>query len=280
MSEKISVNGTDLSTLVRDVESLAGLLRAPARRGDNLEVAGRHGRLRRADRPYDSGEIVLPLWVFGADAGSGINLYGDASVTAFYQQVDELMRIFSAPTLMIDHELPDGSIRRAVGELAQEPQDFTRQLGHPLFGRVVMVVSLPDAFWADVEETSTGPFSLATGAERELVEFAGATAPMTDLDITFGPGNNPELWQDATGAFVAYDGLIGPGQTLTIHCDDTHATPLVGTGGLVPDYSRLRYRPPRWFELDPTVDMTVRLVHTGGGSQSVTIAGRRKFLTG
>lgn len=280
MIEALTVNGTSLATLVRNVESLAGLLRTPVRRGENLVVPGRHGQLRRGDRPFDAGVVVLPLWVVGADAVTGADHTGDAAVTAFYARVDELVRLLHASTLMFDHTLPDSSVRRVVAELAEEPLDFTRQLGHPLFGRVSAALTLPDPFWADVGATTAGPFSLATPGTRLLTEFAAATAPMTDLSITFGQGNNPELHQDATGAFIAYDGVIGAGQTLTINCDDTVTAPLVGAGGLVPDYTKVRYRPPRWFDLDPTVDLTVRVVHTGGGVMATTITGRRKYMLG
>lgn len=281
MGESLFLNGVDLSTLVRNVESLAALLRTPPRRGSNLLVPGRHGQLSRADRPFDAGELVLPMWVVGADEVTGESLAGDAAVTAFYSHVDELVSLLHAPALTFDHTLPDTSVRRVVAELAGgEPLEFTRQVGSPLFGRVDVPISLPDAFWFEPTTTSTGALTFTSGQERTLAEFAGATAPMADLDIVFGQGNNPELHQVGTDGFVAYDGVIGPGQTLTIHCDDTHPTPLEGTGGLVPDYTKLRYLPPRWFELDPTAGLDVALVHTGGGSMSCTVSGNRKFLTG
>jgi hypothetical protein len=64
---------------------------------------------------------------------------------------------------------------------------------------------------------------------------------------------------------------------VTIDCDTETIT---ASGGLVVDYTKLRYRPPRWFELDPTAGLEVQLVHTTGGSRMFTVAGQRKFLTG
>lgn len=280
MIETLTINGTDMSSLVRNVESLAGLITTPQRRGDNIPVPGRHGQLSRSDRPFDAGTVVLPMWVVGADAATGDDLIGDASVLAYYARCDELIRLLHAPTLTIDHALPDGTVRRCVAEMSQSPLDFTRQLGHPLFGRVGVELTIPGAFWRDITPVTPVTFTTATGGANLMSAFAAATAPMVDLDVTFGPSNNPQLTQPGGGSFIAYDGVITSGQTLTIHCDDTVATPLVGTGGLVPDYTKLRYLPPRWFELNPSVDLTCVFTHTGGGTAQVTVAGRRAYLTG
>lgn len=281
MPESLTLNGATLSTLVSNVESIASLLRTPPRRGSGITVPGRHGVLRLADRPFDILDFEMPFFVLGVDNVTGASLPGDAGVTAFYAAADTLLTQLHAPVLNFDHTLPDGSVRRTVAELADEVMDFTRQQGTPLFGRVIAPLWVPDAFRVNPTLVSVPTFSLVTGGTRALTEFNGSTAPIADLSITFtGPINNPELRQVGTNRFVAYDGVIGTGQTLTIHCDDTVATPLVGAGGLVPDYTKLRYLPPRWFELDPAAGLTVELRHTGGGSASCSISGFRKYLTG
>lgn len=281
MTSSLLLNGADLSTLVSNVESIAGLLRTPARRNTGVAVPGRHGWLRRDDRPFDAVEKTLPFWIIGADAITGASLSGDAAVTAFYEAHDTLLSRLHAPTLQFDHGLPGGVVRRTTAELLGDPLDCSLVLGSPLFGRMDVTISVLDAFAVDPTPAETGPFSLTSGGTRVLTEFAGATAPMADLSVTFiGPISNPELRQPATGSFVAYDGVIGSGQTLTVHCDDTAPVPLVGTGGLVPNYALLRYLPPRWFELDPSAGLTVSLTHTGGGSASCSVTGRRKYLTG
>lgn len=281
MPEYLHLNGVDLSTLVSNVESIASLLRTPPRRGTGVTVPGRHGVLRRADRPFDVVDFEMPFFVLGVDDVTGASLSGDAAVTAYYSAADTLLVQLHAPVLNFDHGLPDGSVRRTVAELADEVMDFTRQQGAPLFGRVVAPLRVPDAFRVDPTLVEVAPFALTSGGTRVLTEFAGATAPMADLSVTFhGPINNPELHQTDTDSFIAYDGVIGSGQTLTVHCDDSADPPLVGTGGLTPDYTKLRYLPPRWFELDPAAGLTVSLTHTGGGSASCSIEGHKKFLTG
>ena len=276
MPELITVNGTSLDRLVSNVESLAGLLRTPQRRGESILVPGRHGRLSRADRPYDQGQIVLPMWVVGADAASGATLSGDAGVTAFYARVDELIGLFCRSSVTIDHTLPSGQVRRAVCELAEEPLDFTRQLGSPLFGRVSVALSIPDGCWFEPTTRTSGPYAVPTNGTVTLSEFTGATAPMADLTVTFtGPLNNPQLTA-ANGSFVAYDGLVTAGQSLVIDTGLEEAK----LNGVHIDYTKLRYRAPRWFEVDPTAGLTVSLVHTSGGNGQFTVSGRRKFLTG
>lgn len=277
MPEQIRVNGVDLDRLVSNVGSLAGLLRAPPRRGTGTVVPGRHGVLRPATRAFGPGRLTLPMWVAGADAVTGDNLAGDPAVTAFYALVDELVGLFHAPMVTITHELPAGETRRAVGDLVDEPMDFTRQLGSPLFGQVSVELELPDPFWFDpAEVTASG--TVATGGFVDLAPFAGSTGPVADGVVTFGPGSNPTLIQG--GAFVAYDGIIAAGRQLTVDCGDWS----LGTGsGTVwtPNVALLRYGPgPSWFELDPTGPGQAVLTHTGGGSMFVSFTGRRRYLTG
>lgn len=281
MPEFLHLNGVNLSTVVSNVESIASLLRTPPRRGSTVTVPGRHGALRLAERPFDVVDFQMPFFVLGVDNVTGASLAGDAAVTAYYAAADTLLTQLHAPVLNFDHTLPGGLVRRTVAQLADEVMDFTRQQGSPLFGRVLAPLLVPDAFRVDPTLVEVAPFSLTSGGTRTLTEFAGATAPMADLSITFhGPISNPELRQPATNSFIAYDGVIGAGQTLTVHCDDSAPVPLVGTGGLTPNYGLLRYLPPRWFELDPAAGLTVSLTHTGGGSASCSIRGYRKYLTG
>lgn len=279
MTESITVNGVDLATFASRVEDFSGLWVSPATRGDDLLVPGRHGAVQRADAPYDPGLITLPIWLKGVDPATGALVPG-TTVADLRARVDEMSKLFNAPTLTIDHEV-DGQVRRATGHLVRESTPFTRERSSPAFARFTATIAIPAAFWFDPTTVTSGPHSLVTGGTVDLTGFAGATAPMADLQITFtGPISNPELHQTATGSFVAYDGVIASGQTLTVHCDDTIAAPLVGTGGLTPNYTLLRYKPPRWFELNPSAGLTVELRHTGGGSAAFTVVGNRRFLTG
>lgn len=258
MTESITVNGADLSTLVRNVESLAGLLKTPPRRTTNVTVPGRHGALLVPRKFYDPAEIVLPLWVIGANEATGAALSGDAAVTSFYQRVDELVALFSGATgtVTIVHTLPDGSARQAVAEVT-EVMDFTRQLGSPLFGRVAIALTIPGAFWSDATSRLQTVRGWA-GSTYGLPEFAGATAPMDDLSITFnGPIGTPKLTDARTGRWVRYDATIPAGQGVRIDCATWAVT---GVGGLVVDHTkRSSSHSGRYFELGPTGALSVPL---------------------
>jgi hypothetical protein len=274
MAERIYANGLDLRTVARNVESLSGLLTSPPRRGSNIEVPGRHGSIPTANKRYAEGEVVLPLWIKGVDE-FGVVGNRDQQLTNFYANLDAVLQTFSAETVIIDHELAAGSTRRALCQLA-EPIAFSRDPASPLFGRASIALTIPGAFWTETADR-THTASLATGMGTSATPFAGATAPMDELVITFGPGNNPELGQGEV--FLAYDGVIGSGRTLVVN---TSTWTAAGTGGLVVDYSKLRHGgSPRWFEIRPEDPApTLQLSHTGGGSMSVTVTGKRRFLTG
>lgn len=279
MPESITLNGTDLSTLVRNVESLAGILRAPVKRLEAVQTPGRHGDLGRLQQTYAAGGFVLPMWVVGADDVTGANLAGDAAVTSFYERVDELQALLHAPTLTFDHTLPDGSTRRATAELTDEPLDFTRQLGSPLFGRVAVPLRIPSGFWVDSTTTSQ-TLSGSTGALLTFSSFAGATAPMDELTVTFGPSSNAKILNGSI--WLQYKDSITSGRTVVFNCVDWT---FAGTGGLTADFSKIAHiGSARWFELLPASTLgsspQVSWSHTGGGSASVTLAGRRKFLAG
>ena len=280
MAEQVALNGVDLSTLVRNVESLAGILRSPARRVEPVAVPGRHGDLGRLTHTYDANSFVLPMWVVGANPSTGVDLFGDAAVTSFYARVDELLALLHAPTLTFDHTLPDGSVRRAVAELTDEPVDFTRQLGSPLFGRVMVPLRIPSGFWVDTTTTTTQTVSGATGALLTFSSFVNATAPMDELTVTFGPSSNPKIQNGSI--WLQYKGVIGDGRTYFFNSVDwTHG----GTGGLAQNFANIAHvGSARWFELLPGTPLgtspQVSLTHTGGGSASVTLSGRRKYLVG
>jgi len=278
MIEGWVVNGASISNLAYILTDASGAATAPGRRGDNIPVPGRHGELRTVRKPYDVGTVVLLLTVAGCLPDGSVP-GGSTEMAEFFARADALLLLFSAETVTLDHTRPDGSVRRCVGEVTAV-MDFTR-VGPAPIGRISIAMTLYDPFWADISPVTTGALTWTSGQTRTLSAFAGASAPMADLDILItGPANNPEVRQPATSSFIAYDGLIGAGQTLTIRCDDTVEAPLVGTGGLVPDYTKIRYLPPRWFDLTPAAGLDVQVVHTGGGSVPVTISGRRKHLIG
>jgi hypothetical protein len=273
MTETLLVNGISLDTRSVMLTDISGLSTTPGRRGENILVPGRHGRIPTRAKRYDQGEAVLSLWIDGCNPDGTIP-GGSNALREFEKRRDEVIRVFHSDTVVIDYTPDSGLTRRALCEIA-DVMDFTRRGVEPL-ARVSVALTIPGAFWFEIfDQTHTA--SLATGMSTVATPFAGATAPMDELVITFGPGNNPELGQG--DVFLAYDGVIAGGRTLVVNTSTWQAT---GTGGLVVDYSKLRHGgSPRWFEIAPEDPApTLQLSHSGGGSMSVTITGKRRFLTG
>lgn len=272
MSETLTINGVALDTYAYLTTSVAGLLQVPARRGSNVTVPGRHGAIRVPKR-FEPNDIVLPVWVNGALPDGSIP-GGSTEAGEFYARRDELLRLLYADQLLLAFTRPDGSSRSVHAEVT-EVIEFDR-VGMRPEAQVNIGLTLYEAFWFDtlaVSQTVTG----TTGTTQALTAFAGATAPMDELTLTFGPCNNPQLIHGA--AFVQYNGVISAGRQLVI--DTASWTVGSGTGAAwAPDPRQVTFGPgPRWFELDPTVTpFQVQFVHTGGGSATCTIAGRRRYL--
>jgi hypothetical protein len=283
VSDPYLINNTDLSTFASKIETAEGLQVTPEFRDEDIEIPSAHGVLDlQADpssprRRYGAGRIRFNMWVKGVDPDTGVKPSGTA-LDAYFARVDEMVRLFHARTLQIDHTRPDGT-RRAIGRLVGE-LDFTREPSSPWFGRYVADVVIPGAFWADTTPITVGTPAggVATGTSFSLADFAPANAPIADGVVAFGPGSNPTFIQG--GTFLAYDGIIAAGRELTVDCSDWSLGAGAGDPWL-PDRAAIRYNPgPSWFELDPTAEpLEASLTHTGGGLMTVSLTATRKYLT-
>lgn len=273
MAEAFTINGVSLDSYAFMLTDLSGALSTPPRRGSNVAVPGRHGVIRTRKR-FDAAEIVLPLWIVGANPDGSIPEDATEAETLFANR-DALLRLLHADPLVLAYTRPDGSTRQARAELT-EVLDFTR-IGVRAEAKVSVALTLYDGFWFDadpVSQTITG----ASGTTAELTAFAGATAPMADLVLVFqGPVNNPQL--NFGDGYVKYNGVVSAGRQLVIDTAVWQVNP--GTGSVwSPDLRQVEYAPgPRWLELDPAVDpFEITFLHTGGGSASCSIQGRRAYL--
>lgn len=275
MAEGLTINGVNVSTFALRTIDLSGLLAVPQRRGENIPIPGRHGSLRVPRKRYGARDTALEFWVRGAQPDGTVPADPKAQ---FYANLHQLAQAIGPDVVTLVHTLPDGSTRRIEAEAIAAVEGARYKAGD--LGRVKVVFSSAGAFWEATTPTTIGPFSLATGGTRQLVELADADAPIDDPTITFGPGSNPTLTVVGSGVFVAYDAVIAGGQSVAL---DTGAWSGTGSGGLTYDRSKVRSDPrdAGWLTLDPTIGgPTVRLDHTGGGSASVTVAARKKWLFG
>lgn len=271
MAEALTINGVSLSTWAYLAPGVSGLFTTPARRGSNVTVPGRHGAIRVQKR-FEPNDVVLPLWINGAQPDGSIP-GGSTAAEQWYLRRDELLRELYAESLLLEFTRPDGSARSAYAEVS-DVLEFDRARMVPT-AQVNIGLTVVDAFWSDslaVFETITG----ASGVTQTLDAFAPATAPMSDLTLTFGPCNNPQV--SVGDVFVKYDGVISAGRQLVI--DTGSWTVGSGTGAAwSPDPRQIEFGPgPRWLELDPSAALDAQFTHTGGGSATCTISGRRRYL--
>lgn len=273
MSEALTLNGVSLASLAYMLPDISGIMSTPARRGENVTVPGRHGAIRNRNKRFDPGELVLPLWILGCEEDGSIP-GGSTAAEEFFKRRDELLRLLYSDPLILEYTRPDGLAVQASVEMAADPVDFTRVAAQPI-GKIAVALSVTGAFWSDsatVTQTVTG----TSGVVQALTAFEGATAPMADLVLTFGPCNNPSL--TAGNRYVTYNEVISSGRQLVINTSNWTVSP--GTGSAwSPDPRLVEFGPgPTWFELSPTAE-SVTFTHTGGGSATCSIAGHRKYLS-
>ncbi|HYH26972.1 MAG TPA: hypothetical protein VD834_16625 [Blastococcus sp.] len=276
VTERLLVNGVDLGSYAFMTSDISGLLSVPARRGEDVVVAGRHGRIRIPRKRYDAGEIVLPMWVVGCYPDGTVPSGSGGMAREFWNNRDELLRLFHGDDVELEFTRADGVTSTTTVEVV-DVMDFTRRYAEPM-AQVSVALRLADPFWSeavDVSQTITG----TTGTTATLTAFVGSTAPIADARITFfGSVSNPRL--TIGDRWVEYRGVIGSGRQLVLECEHWRAS--AGTGAAWSPSPLQVYREPgpAWLEIPPSaVPLTVTFAHTGGGSASVEIAGRRKYLS-
>lgn len=282
-TDTLTANGVDLAELVWNVEDLSGILQAPKRRGDDIDVPGRHGKLRSPFKLFDSADYVLHMWVIGADqlTGEVPDRFDDAS-QALLDNLDRLMAIFGQDTVTLEYTRPDGMARRAVCEVTDVIAP-DRQLGAPITAKFSVALTNHGAFWTETTPV-TSTWTQPDNTQVTVGEWAPITAPCDELAITFtGPVHNPELSQTSTGIYVAYDGVLADGQKLVIHTNTWRLDSGDGTPWS-PDYRKLRHGGAptgRWFQLYPQSGSPPVLLwtHDGGHAATCSISGPRRYLT-
>lgn len=287
MTATIAVNGTPLDDLTaQGIAGAEGLHRVPGKRGKNIRVPGRHGELHVPGKRYEPAALVLPLWARGV-LPDGTLPADEPARLEVHRRLRALTRLFTVGELVtVRQTLTDGTAREISGEVTDAIDWSLLNSGRATLGKVAIGLDCPDPFWTDLADT-TATATLVAGQTATLTDFASADAPMDDLRVAFGPGSNPELSQPSTGAFIAYDGTIATGRKLVVDAAAWSVTGTVDAGGTWQPGSapsqhiaRIRHgRHPRLFTLAPQDPApAVRLTHTGGGSMTVSVVGRRRYL--
>jgi hypothetical protein len=271
-TEAVTVNGVSLDSYCYMLTDMSGLMSTPSKRGVNVTVPGRHGTIRVPRKRYEENDLILKMWVVGANP-DGTVPEGSTELKEFVKRRDELLRLFWAETCTIAYTRPDGTTIQCTCEV-EDVVDFSRQWADPM-ASVSVALKNPGAFW---EDATTYTQTITSGAAVDLTAFAAATAPMSELTITYtGTVNNPTLTHG--NQYVTWNGVISAGRQLVINTANWTVGPGTGTAW-TPDVRQVSFgQPGRWLELDPTVTpFQVQLSHTGSGTVSCVLAGKRKFL--
>jgi hypothetical protein len=283
-SDTYFIDGVDLSGYAWRIETAEGLQITPGVIGEDVVLPGRDGAIEvyggfgQQRRPDAIGQIVFSLWLKGVSSATGLVPGGSTTAAEYFARWDELVRLFHRRRVTIDHVKADGSTRRAIAHLS--PGDSigpVRNPSSPWFGRFKATFTIPAAHWTDTAAVTTGQQSLATGGTLSLAAFAGATAVCTELTVTFGAGSNPRL--STSWGHVGWNNVIAAGRQLGIDTATGTTNSAAGTSW-TPGYDALTFAPgPRLFEIDPSEALSATLTHTGGGTMTVEVAGKRRYRT-
>lgn len=285
-AETLSVNGVILNTLAKNIESLAGRLRVPSLRTENISVPGRHGTLRTSQKFYEEGTIILPMWVVGTDDDG---LVPTTTREQFFDNLDALSKLFRPGNGMLEviHTLPDATTRRALAEVT-EAIDFSVQerSGRMPLGKFSVALRVPSVFWEDAAAQSIDMLPTQNG---QVAQLEGMTAPLEDGVFTItGPATNPRVEALYNGAsldvpnWFLYSGTVPSAQTLTVDCSKWTLT---GGGGFVPNYANFSHSGgARWLTVvaapaaqSPGLKVTASATTI---ATKVTLVARRKYLVG
>jgi hypothetical protein len=196
---------------VTGVKDPSGMFSIPAKRGKDLVVPGVHGEVQLRNKRYQATNLVLKLWVRGVNPDGTIPADGTAGRLAFNRNLRALIELFAIEDrIRLRHTLSDGTVREIAGEVLDTIDPTVAGRGRDTLGQLNVALYCHYPFWRDLDPT-TSTVSSATPTAT-LGEFAGTSAQIEDLILTFGPQTNPRLEQPSTGVWVAMDRVIGVGQ--------------------------------------------------------------------
>lgn len=211
--------GFDLSTYAWNVRLLGYSPSAPPRRGDNVAIAGKTGRLWTW-KPLDERSITLGMYVLGRHPTSG-----DLSMsrTQAKANLDALLAAFAKDGQQeLKMTLDDGKTRVAQAEVVKEVE--FRPTGPDSYSLVAEFV-LADPLWHDSSATTVqgeviqSPQNYAInnpGTYKSDNPVLTLTGPLAGPKLTITLGYPPP--PGFTGIWCAFNGALGGGDTLVIDC--------------------------------------------------------------
>ena len=186
------VNGTPLHTLAYNIETLSGLVRAPAMRGADVVIPYAPGETFTPKVP-GSRVITLAMWVRGADEDGNIPENQRAEFEANWYQLFALLYNPRKVLTITKRIWVGGSLRTVVAQGQYvgglDPRMFNRSSA-----KFTVDIKLIYPWFIDNSYTT---FNLVNGHQNVVVPGA---ADAHYLFVTFnGARNNPEILNHTTG---------------------------------------------------------------------------------
>jgi len=214
VNEAWEFDGIDLSTYGYNVRALGANEQVPAKRGRNIVVPGKPGRIHTT-KVLDERYLSLGMQVWGRETGSKTALAG----SSLWNNLETLKQTFAKAG---EHTLKyqaNGTTRLCTAEVINT---IEFKPGGPYHYDFVVEFTMADPFWYAETARTVGPTTISAGTQNITVPNNG-TYQNEDAEITFtGPGVDPKFTIDSY--WVQYSGTISAGSTLVIDCADFSAT--------------------------------------------------------
>ena len=207
-------DGVDLTTFAYDVRALGAPESVPARRGTNLIIPGRTGRVHVA-KVLDERELSLVFQVNGKHPSTGA-----ASTPAqLWSNLNTLKALFARDgqrTLKMQN--PTNTLQATVSVDGL----ITFDAGGPRHYDFVVQFTVASGFWESESATQVGPTVITQSPQNITVDNDGGYV-MEKATITCqGPLTNPKF--TVGSVWVQYTGAVALGEELIINIDTFIAT--------------------------------------------------------
>lgn len=194
-----SYRGTSLDTL-GIVTLVSDSFKMPARRGGNVQIPYRHGRLH-TQKYFDQRSLSLGLEIV------------ESSIEDLEAAIDAVKILFGGRSLgALEETLENADVRVAQAELSGD-LNVTRV--SPVSVKMVLEFTLPDPFlYSDTLTTNTT--TINTSPKTFTVNNAGTVENCNPQITLNGPLSNPEITNTTNDVSVKYNGSISAGHSVII----------------------------------------------------------------
>lgn len=206
----ITVDGVRLDTLAWNITKISRA--TAARRSADQPVPGRDGAIPSLNDDLEPVSFGLEMFVMGTDEDGAVPPAGKRDTLR--ANLDELIHLFGKRHALLDvrETVTAGTERRAWAKVVDSIQPDVNVVGSS--GMFTVGLELPYAVWEDVATADwAGTAGAASGTVQEVTSLRGATERIHDaIVLVEGPITNPQVTDQATGAYVRLNAALTAGQ--------------------------------------------------------------------